>query len=92
MRRPVFGDYTIVHPEFKPVDMRKIKPAGGEFFVWSNGISVFSTSYGSGSGAGRVHLKPRSGEGAGSCDIPGPIRSCRIGVPTTRCGNGFETE
>ncbi len=28
MRRPNFGDYTIVHPEFTPVDMRKIKAAG----------------------------------------------------------------
>jgi hypothetical protein len=28
MRRPNFGDYTIVHPEFTPVDMRKIKSAG----------------------------------------------------------------
>ena len=28
MRRPVFGDYTVVHPEFTPMDMRKIKPAG----------------------------------------------------------------
>jgi hypothetical protein len=28
VRRPNFGDYTIVHPEFTPVDMRKIKSAG----------------------------------------------------------------
>jgi DNA-binding transcriptional ArsR family regulator len=28
MRRPIFGDYTIVHPNFTPVDMRKIKSAG----------------------------------------------------------------
>jgi hypothetical protein len=28
MRRPNFGDYTIVHPDFTPVDMRKIKSAG----------------------------------------------------------------
>jgi Beta protein len=28
MRQPNFGDYTIVHPEFAPVDMRKIKSAG----------------------------------------------------------------
>ncbi|WP_156827150.1 beta family protein [Hyphomicrobium zavarzinii] len=28
MRRPVFGDYTIVHPTFTPTDMRKIKSAG----------------------------------------------------------------
>ena len=28
MRRPVYGDYTIVHPNFEAKDMRKIKPAG----------------------------------------------------------------
>ena len=28
MRKPNYGDYTIVHPEFTPVDMRKIKAAG----------------------------------------------------------------
>lgn len=28
MRQPIYGDYTIVHPEFAPVDMRKIKSAG----------------------------------------------------------------
>lgn len=28
MRHPNYGDYTIVHPEFTPVDMRKIKAAG----------------------------------------------------------------
>ena len=28
IRRPVYGDYTIVNPEFKPKDMRMIKPAG----------------------------------------------------------------
>jgi hypothetical protein len=28
MRRPNFGDYTVVHPDFTPVDMRKIKSAG----------------------------------------------------------------
>ena len=28
MRQPNFGDYTIVHPEFSPIDMRKIKSAG----------------------------------------------------------------
>lgn len=28
MRRPNYGDYTIVHPEFTPQDMRKIKSAG----------------------------------------------------------------
>ena len=28
LRRPNYGDYTIVHPEFTPLDMRKIKSAG----------------------------------------------------------------
>ena len=28
MRRPVYGDYTIVHPDFVALDMRKIKSAG----------------------------------------------------------------
>lgn len=28
IRRPNFGDYTIVHPHFTPLDMRKIKSAG----------------------------------------------------------------
>ena len=28
MRRPVYGDYTIVHPDFAALDMRKIKSAG----------------------------------------------------------------
>jgi hypothetical protein len=28
MRQPNFGDYTIVHPKFTPIDMRKIKSAG----------------------------------------------------------------
>ncbi|MFY9656847.1 MAG: beta family protein [Methylocystis sp.] len=28
MRHPNYGDYTIVHPEFAPVDMRKVKSAG----------------------------------------------------------------
>lgn len=28
LRQPNFGDYTIVHPEFTPVDMRLIKSAG----------------------------------------------------------------
>ena len=27
MRRPVYGDYTVVHPEFTAMDMRMIKPA-----------------------------------------------------------------
>jgi Beta protein len=28
MRKPNYGDYTIVHPDFTPIDMRKIKSAG----------------------------------------------------------------
>lgn len=28
MRKPNYGDYTIVHPDFAPMDMRKIKSAG----------------------------------------------------------------
>lgn len=28
MRRPLYGDHTIVHPDFKAVDMRKVKAAG----------------------------------------------------------------
>lgn len=28
MRRPIYGDHTIVHPEFTAMDMRKVKSAG----------------------------------------------------------------
>lgn len=28
MRRPIYGDHTIVHPEFTAIDMRKIRSAG----------------------------------------------------------------
>ena len=28
MRRPLFGDHTIVHPDFKALDMRRVKAAG----------------------------------------------------------------
>ncbi len=28
MRRPIYGDYTVVHPDFVALDMRKIKSAG----------------------------------------------------------------
>lgn len=28
MRRPIYGDHTIVHPEFTAMDMRKVKAAG----------------------------------------------------------------
>jgi hypothetical protein len=35
-RRPNFGDYTIVHPEFSPQDMRKIKSSGKIVYATSN--------------------------------------------------------
>lgn len=35
-RIPTFGDYTIVHPEFTPVDMRKIKSAGKIVYTTAN--------------------------------------------------------
>ena len=34
---------------------------------------------------GESSTEPRSGDGAGWCSIAGVSRSCRIGVPTTRC-------
>ncbi|MEO9960680.1 MAG: beta family protein [Nisaea sp.] len=37
MRRPNYGDYTIVHPNFTPQDMRKIKAAGK--IVYTTGSS-----------------------------------------------------
>lgn len=37
MRRPNYGDYTIVHPNFTPQDMRKIKSAGK--IVYTTGAS-----------------------------------------------------
>lgn len=46
MRRPNYGDYTIVHPDFRPVDMRKIKSSGKliyttEKFWWTYKGSSF---------------------------------------------------
>ena len=35
IRRPNFGDYTIVHPEFTPIDMRKIKSSGKVVYTTS---------------------------------------------------------
>lgn len=35
MRRPNYGDYTIVHPSFAPVDMRMIKSAGKVVYATS---------------------------------------------------------
>lgn len=40
MRQPNFGDYTIVHPEFAPVDMRKIKSAGKLIYTTSTAWEV----------------------------------------------------
>lgn len=40
MRRPNYGDYTIVHPEFTPVDMRKIKSAGKLVYTTSGAWEV----------------------------------------------------
>ncbi len=40
MRRPNFGDYTIVHPEFSPLDMRKIKSAGKIVYTTPGSWSV----------------------------------------------------
>ena len=41
VRRPNFGDYTIVHPEFTAFDMRKIKPAGKVVYTTPNNWSVY---------------------------------------------------
>ncbi|WFU51789.1 beta family protein [Sinorhizobium terangae] len=40
MRQPNYGDYTIVHPEFAPVDMRKIKSAGKLVYTTSTAWEV----------------------------------------------------
>jgi hypothetical protein len=40
MRQPNFGDYTIVHPEFAPVDMRKIKSAGKLIYTTSTAWEI----------------------------------------------------
>ena len=40
MRQPNYGDYTIVHPEFTPVDMRKIKSAGKLVYTTSNAWEI----------------------------------------------------
>ncbi|MEF2074434.1 beta family protein [Consotaella aegiceratis] len=36
MRRPNYGDYTIVHPNFSPRDMRTIKPSGKLIYTTRN--------------------------------------------------------
>lgn len=41
MRQPNFGDYTIVHPEFTPVDMRKIKSSGKIIYTAPQYWSVY---------------------------------------------------
>lgn len=40
MRRPNFGDYTIVHPKFTPLDMRKIKSSGKLVYTTPRSWSV----------------------------------------------------
>lgn len=40
MRRPSYGDYTIVHPQFAPVDMRMIKSAGKLVYTTSTAWEV----------------------------------------------------
>ena len=35
-RRPNYGDYTIVHPDFKAIDMRFVKPAGKVIYTIKN--------------------------------------------------------
>ena len=35
MRRPLYGDHTIVHPSFKAVDMRALRPAGKVLYTTS---------------------------------------------------------
>lgn len=36
MRRPIYGDHTIVHPEFTAMDMRKVKAAGKIIYTTRN--------------------------------------------------------
>ncbi len=36
MRRPIYGDHTIVHPEFTAMDMRKVKAAGKIVYTTPN--------------------------------------------------------
>ena len=43
VRRPIYGDYTVVHPDFEAKDMRQIKPAGK--IIYTNG-SVWTTRKG----------------------------------------------
>jgi len=40
MRRPIFGDYTIVHPNFTALDMRKVKSAGKLVYTTERDWSV----------------------------------------------------
>ncbi|GJL60580.1 MAG: hypothetical protein NPIRA03_34370 [Nitrospirales bacterium] len=42
MRRPNFGDYTIVHPDFTlvDIDMRKLKPAGKLIYTTTSSWSI----------------------------------------------------
>lgn len=36
VRLPIFGDHTIVHPDFVPIDMRKVKSSGKVVYTTSN--------------------------------------------------------
>ena len=36
MRRPIYGDHTVVHPSFMAVDMRAVNPAGKVVYTKSN--------------------------------------------------------
>jgi hypothetical protein len=38
---PVYGDYTIVHPNFSPQDMRKLKPAGKLVYTTENSWIIY---------------------------------------------------
>jgi hypothetical protein len=41
MRRPNYGDYTIVHPSFVAMDMRMLKPAGKVVYATSANWAVY---------------------------------------------------
>jgi len=41
LRRPNYGDYTVVHPSFSAMDMRMLKPAGKVVYATSRNWSVY---------------------------------------------------
>lgn len=41
IRRPNYGDYTVVHPSFTALDMRMLKPAGKIVYATSSSWSVY---------------------------------------------------